>query len=727
MSLPACVRPPGRRVTVLAVARRDLLEFIRDRRTLFITLVMPMAMYPVLALASLLGVRATAFDIESRRRQEPLSLVISGGGGGGFARLLQEAISTEPSPRDADWPVDVVVAFEPRTEAERMLEAGDVDFWIDIPADSVAALEGRGTVAVAARVSTAHPAGRRARAELAAVLRVVNASASQRRILRAGLPVSVLEPQRLEFAGPAQPVDSSAIHGIVPTVGGGVLVLLALLTGTGAFYPAIDAIAGEKERGTIETLLIAPAPAGDIVLGKFLAILAITLVTLAVNAVSIGLTAAVLLRFVPAGMTLGVSAGQLAGCIAATLVTFVGLAAVAAALCLAVTAAARSTKEAQNTLTPVIMLVSALAGAALLPGVGGIGTAALPFTGQVAIARMLLEPPTDTGAAATAAAPIVARIVVSLAAAATITWLLLRGAAATITDEQLLFRGPDAATGPLSRPASRCRPTLWQALATVLVAVAALWYAQGLAPENLVVAVPLQQLALLGPLVAAAAWQRVDLRETFALRLPSRTSAATAGLLIGAAGIGFGLFITGAAALLAVRGTSVSTEALRLAERLVDLVTDGPAPLVWLLVAVLPAVCEEAFFRGWLFSGLVGDRPSPGRAAAAVFGQAALFAVFHLLPERMPQTFVLGIAVGWLTLATRSIVPAVVAHAVHNATPLALIAAVDAGWAADAVRGRGLPVWVVVLGVGCLLGGGLLVAGCMTRMESRLPWRDDVA
>jgi hypothetical protein len=49
--------PIPRGQVVRAIAHRDLLEFVRDRRTLFVTLLMPMAMYPVLALASTLGLR----------------------------------------------------------------------------------------------------------------------------------------------------------------------------------------------------------------------------------------------------------------------------------------------------------------------------------------------------------------------------------------------------------------------------------------------------------------------------------------------------------------------------------------------------------------------------------------------------------------------------------------------------------------------------------------------
>ncbi len=57
---------------------------------------------------------------------------------------------------------------------------------------------------------------------------------------------------------------------------------------TGAFYPAIDLCAGEKERGTMETLLISPASRAEIVLGKFLTVVLASMMTALLNLVEHG-------------------------------------------------------------------------------------------------------------------------------------------------------------------------------------------------------------------------------------------------------------------------------------------------------------------------------------------------------------------------------------------------------------------------------------------------------
>jgi sodium transport system permease protein len=685
------------------VARRDLLEFVRDRRTLFITLLMPMVMYPVLALSSLLGLRTALSDIEARQAPRRLLVAVSGVDAEPFAARVREAVAAAAAHPPADWPAGVAVEVIEAEEATARLDSGRADVWLQAGPETVQSLDGDGTVRLDVRVSAVRPVEPRVRGHFLAVVKAVADDARARRVARAGLAPTTLLPLAVSFADGGQAVPAPA-RGVAPTVAGAVLVLLALLTATGAFYPAIDAIAGEKERGTIETLLIAPCRARDIVFGKFLAVLAVTLATLAMNALSIGLTGAVLARSMPQGF-LGVGPAVIAASAGVALVAYLGLASVAAGLCLAVTSASKSVKEAQNTLTPVILLVSGLAGAALLPGLGTTALAAVPFAGQVAVAKSVFEAAELTVDAAEQARLIGLRLAVSLASSGLVTWLLLRAATAAVTDEEILFRGPDAAATRGWRPARRDVPTPGQGVAAVACGLAGIWYAQGLVPADLVRALPMHQaLATLLPLALLGWWQRVDLVETFRLRWPTGKTGRGLACLAAAVAAGGCLFIAGAAAFLAIRGSHLSPEARELAERILRLFGAVPPWVAWLLIAVLPAVCEELFFRGWLLAALGGRRPTPRRAAVAVVVQAACFAAFHLLPERMPQTFAVGLALGWLTLRCGSILPAILAHLAHNSVPLGLYAL-----AADGAAARQAAATTVSLPPG-ILGGAI---GCL--------------
>jgi ABC-type amino acid transport substrate-binding protein len=349
--------------------------------------------------------------------------------------------------------------------------------------------------------------------------------------------------------------------------------------------------------------------------------------------------------------------------------------------------------------------------------------AAVPFAGHVLVAKEAVaagnESPRPAASPALVPGRGAGRLVVPLAttllSSAVLTWLMLRGTASMLTDEELLFRGPDVAGGMLTRPARRRRPGVPQGVAAVLGGLAAIWYGQALGPADLRLAIPIQQAAVLLPLAALLWWQRVDLRSTFALRWPGGGDARhrwprAAACLAGAAVAGAGLFVLGAAALLAVRGTNLSAESQQLSARLVALIRGQPLWLSWLLIALLPAVCEELFFRGWVQSAFTGRVGSRGRLAVAIVAQAALFAVFHLLPERMPQTFVLGVMLGWITAATGSLWPAVACHAAHNSMPLVLSAAVGT----VSTPTRGLPGWAIPAALAAV-AAGLLVVGLTVR------------
>jgi sodium transport system permease protein len=709
--------PGGRFTAALAIARRDLVEFVRDRRTLFVTLLLPMVTYPIVALSSALGLRTAVSDLEAKAATSTLAVAVSGAEAQPFVVRMRAVAETPPTagPAAADWPATLEIEALQDGVAAGALLTGVADVWVEAGAGTLAALDGDGTATVSARLSPSRDADPGAERHWEALVRAVSADALRRRAAAAGLPDGFLEPLRVTIVDAPGTVVATASIG--PTLAASVLVLLAVLTLTGAFYPAIDAIAGEKERGTIETLLMAPCSTGQIVLGKFLAVFVVTLATLAANVLSIALTASAAVRMLPAGMSMALA--DLGGGSLVTLVAFIGLAALAAATCLAVTTASKSGKEAQNTLTPVILLVSALAGTAMLPGLRGNPWLSLvPFAGQIVVSRAALVGPDADGGAAL---PVVALLGLTLLSALTLTWILLKGTAVMLTDEDILFRGPDAAPRGLARPARRKVPSVAQGAIPVVAGLALVWYLQGLAPGDLRLSIPLHQgIAVILPLVVMLAWQRVDTRTTLGLSFPARGPRGAV-TLVGAGLIGAGLFFLSAALLLALGGGDGSPAVRDLTRRLLDLLGNTPWWLSAVLMVLLPAVAEETLYRGWVLAAFAGVSPSRGRAVAAVAAQAVLFALAHLLPERMPATFALGLVTGALRVLTGSILPSIVLHAVHNAVPLVLVAMAGGPGGeqlAEIATGgatRLPPAVVAAAALAVVVGAGLVGSAAMAR------------
>ncbi|HSG70461.1 MAG TPA: ABC transporter permease subunit, partial [Planctomycetaceae bacterium] len=147
--------------------------------------------------------------------------------------------------------------------------------------------------------------------------------------------------------------------------------LLILMTLTGAFYPAVDLGAGEKERGTMETLLISPAARSEIVLGKFFTILVFSLVTAFFNLASMGLTGFYMITMIGESSLSQMGDIKLPSVESFALMGLltIPLAMLFSAMSLALATFAKSTKEGQYYLTPLMVVVMGLTIFCMSPGI----------------------------------------------------------------------------------------------------------------------------------------------------------------------------------------------------------------------------------------------------------------------------------------------------------------------------------------------------------------------
>lgn len=111
---------------------------------------------------------------------------------------------------------------------------------------------------------------------------------------------------------------------------------------------------------------------------------------------------------------------------------------------------------------------------------------------------------------------------------------------------------------------------------------------------------------------------------------------------------------------------------------------------VILVVALAPALCEEAVFRGWLLSSFRGR----STAVVAVVVTSIFFGIFHMSIYRFLGTASLGLLMGYMVWHTRSIWPSVLFHFLNNAMSVLspdLLPFLGVDVSADKV-----PVWLVL-------------------------------
>jgi sodium transport system permease protein len=191
--------------------------------------------------------------------------------------------------------------------------------------------------------------------------------------------VTPFEVQQTNVASPQQ-VTGVVLGMILP-------YLMIVMCLTGAIYPSVDLTAGEKERGTLETLLTSPVPRTHLVVGKGLVVLTTSLATAAVAICSNGLA----LAFVSSGKfaKLPLTLNPLA--LAGVCMVMIPLAVFIASLAVAVGSFARSCKEANTYLQPMLLLAIIPAIIAALPGVDfNYGLALIPVLNISLLSKELL-------------------------------------------------------------------------------------------------------------------------------------------------------------------------------------------------------------------------------------------------------------------------------------------------------------------------------------------------
>ena len=107
----------------------------------------------------------------------------------------------------------------------------------------------------------------------------------------------------------------------------------------------------------------------------------------------------------------------------------------------------------------------------------------------------------------------------------------------------------------------------------------------------------------------------------------------------------------------------------------INLPVDSPFrfALFSVLVAVLPAVIEEAFFRGLLLGSLAdeSEKAFSKRNVCAALSSAACFALYHCSLTQLVYQFIYGLFLAFLTIEARSAIPAALAHFINNFAVLA--------------------------------------------------------
>ena len=619
---------------------KELLEVLRDRRAMFLTIILPLLMYPLFFLAT---TQLAATTVQAIEAEEVQVAVVS--------ERIPDALFGLVQPEEH-------LIFE-RMEANAASEGfarGDIAVILTLPEWTGEPLPDSSVISASLAFDSTRETSQRAKRQVERILAAWSDRIVGERLERLQLSDTFTSPLHVEPQNMAPPVKVGGhlLGTIVP-------MLIVLMIGLGAFHPAVEVTAGEKERGTLQTLLSAPLLPIEIVAGKFVGVLIMALLAGVSNLLSLvllgGLAAAMPLPDdVLRDISLALSFEQVAALVWLTLLTALFF----SALMMTVAVLARSYREAQAYTTPVYFMCVLPAMFAQLPGMDPSGPLAfVPGIGQALVMKAVLN---DTAG-------------LELIAQATVATTIFTGGililAAKIFENEAVMFGETGLTGiiPQRRDEGGGVPRPSDTLAFAAV-VAVLYIYLGSALQmsgpgdegaGLLVGLTLSQWCILGsPCFLWLRWRRYDVARSLGLRLPSARYLAAALFL--------GLTAWYPASLLAslFQSPGSSEAAQQLASQLFP--EDASFLWVFFVVAVTPAVCEELLVRGVILRAF--ERQFRVRTVAIATG--VMFGAFHMSVSKFVPLTAMGVMMGYLALRSGSLLPGVLFHLLNNGMAVVL-------------------------------------------------------
>ncbi|MCH7871584.1 MAG: CPBP family intramembrane metalloprotease [Planctomycetes bacterium] len=687
---------------VRTIYGKELVSILRDRRTLIAMIVVPIVLYPVLMLGS---IQAVSFQVDSVSMEAIKIGVISETQGQRLIRMIERDTRTLAAQRTAleessetsdelPRPIEKyeISRFDTEKHLRDAISHRGVHVGVVFGQDELIGVQHYGDqVPVTIHADLEEVRGASAARRVNDLFERVNMRMRSARLARERLPETFFQPFVTEI------IDLSAPQSILGQI---LPLILILMTITGAIYPAIDLTAGERERGTLESLMSCPTPVIDIVVGKFLVVTTVAIMGAALNLASVSAT-------VYFGGFDRVIAGSGNGLPVAKMIfillCLIPFAVLMSAIMMAVCSYARTFKEAQNYVTPVILAVLIPGGIAAMPATRLEGIMlVMPVGNMVLLSRDLL-----LGATVPLLSVAMVLISTTLYACASVAV-----AANVFGHESVVFADAGSLKGTFSR--RTFKPVKRPNISTGLMVVALLfptWFfvqsafspGPGEDASGLLFATGklMPVVFVLVPLVVVAYW-KIGFTSTFALRLP-RPRYLAAGVLIGVSSWvpahELSVFQQSIIGIPQPLVESMETFAAAIAAL--------PLPTAIVLIALVPALCEEFLFRGFLLSSL----STSGRKWTAIAASAVVFGIFHFVLFRFAVTAGLGALLAYLVWQSRSIWPAVLAHLLHNAIGVLSIArpewptviGIPTGTESAHLPAHVLLVGAVILSVGVVL------------------------
>ena len=605
--------------------KRELTDILRDKKTLFMMLVVPIIIYPLLIIgmtflmSSVMNSQAektylVAFDEEDE-----------------LAAKIADII--ENNPDKLSYKLEIVQ----KSDCKKALEAGDIDIYVSKASDGRIALC---YLSAKDRSNTALDA-------LTDAFEIYREELQKERIDEAGLDADyLLNPIHYEGEDLSSTEESvgNMIGSIIPFF----IVTMILL---GALYPSIDVTAGEKERGTLETLLTLPITNFEMIMSKFLAVSCIACASAVLNVFSMGGAMAFLVSSsmsLAEDINLEIHYETFIPGILFTLVVMVFFALLVTAVCMCTCVFAKNFKEANNYVTPVMLIFMFGSYAAMIPDLELTAqTAAIPIVNVALLVEGLFQFQYNYGLFA---------IVLFSNVAYSLLAILILGK--IYNSEAILFSEGLSSVRIFTRRSEmkeKQMPGYGDLILLLCLVLLMIFYVGSFAQIKWGFGgVVIQQLIILLCPVLYAWYMKADAKKLFSIKKPGVSQVA--------GGILFGIAAFLCAMIMGVLLVPLFPESAEGLTQLDDMLTSRPAVVLILVVALMPAIGEELLFRGFV----MGTLKNKCAGVITVLVTTLLFAAYHMSLIKMFTIGIIGFGLTYAAYKSGSIVTSMCMHFLNN-------------------------------------------------------------
>jgi len=340
-------------MNVATIYAKELKDTLRDRRAVLSMIIIPTFIMPAL----IFGLGRIGAKVTNKAYEEvPAVMIIDGQDSPSVTDAIKTYKRVRVVPTTDDWRDKI---------SDKKIRAA-----VSVPRGFEAALQNETASCINIYTYRGEMKSSIAADELDRFFRDLREKTVAARLTQRSLPATLLKPFDIKRENVAAPekVGGNLVGGFLP-------YLVIILSLTGAMYPAMDLTAGEKERGTMEMLLCTPASRTEIVIGKFLMVLTGSVSAIVLSLVSMGTS------FMLVGGSFGgaISGGSqnlkgllptldLLG-IGGMMLMILPVAVSFSAIVFTISLFAKSYKEAQTYVTPLIFAVIMPAAIGMMPGI----------------------------------------------------------------------------------------------------------------------------------------------------------------------------------------------------------------------------------------------------------------------------------------------------------------------------------------------------------------------